>query len=187
MLHKRIFQDFNVPTICSEAAEHCEGMIGRATRHACTPQVGIGPAAGNLGEGQPQIGIVFMGVVAHHIEAVGRALPPLHQRELGRHPTQRRPRQLERARLRQGSPIQRLRRKDAPYTRCKQGIKPAVDCNDGRAIFRRTPQSIARRGFGRPPTSRTRCVMSALPHQGRGCHPHERKPGIPRCVLAKAP
>ena len=31
-LHKRILPDFNATTICSEAAEHCEGMIGRAGR-----------------------------------------------------------------------------------------------------------------------------------------------------------
>lgn len=147
-LHKRIFPDFNVTTICSEAAEHCEGMIGRATRHACTPQVGIGPAAGNLGEGQPQIGIVLMGVVAHHIEAAGKVLPRYINGSLGGIRLNGALGSSNELGAGRAHRISVSAEKIAPYTRCKQGIKPAVDCNDGRAIFRRTPQSIARRGFG---------------------------------------
>ena len=90
-----------------------------------------------------------MRVVAHHIEAAGKALPRYINGSLGGIRLNGALGSSNELGAGGAHRIGVSAEKIAPYTCCKQGIKPAVDCNDGRAIFRRTPQGIARRGFGR--------------------------------------
>lgn len=65
---KIVFDNANRRSCSSKTPKHAKRMIGSASRHACTRNLGIGPALLDRTQRQGKIGRILMGVVALNLK-----------------------------------------------------------------------------------------------------------------------